>query len=140
MEIGKKLAALRNKAELSQDAVAAATGLSRAHITKLENNVNSPTVDTLAAYLKACKSSLQEFFESSIPDRYEDPVHQEMHEKLQEILISEDSAASSGIVVNINYIHSAVTSGYRQRTLSGDKSKDSGRTPARGKVRVNTAG
>lgn len=122
MEIGKRLALARDRAGMSQDALAASTGLSRTTITKMENNVSSPTLATLYAYLTACGLSLAEFFEAKIPKSYSDPVHQELHEKLQVILESGESFFN-GIKMNIDGIYALALESKRLEVTAGRTSK-----------------
>jgi transcriptional regulator with XRE-family HTH domain len=119
MDIGKKLAAVRNRVPMSQDALAAATGIQRPHIQKLEGDAHSPSINTLSALLVACGSSLAEFFESKIPDKYADPHHQELHEKLQAILEA-GGERETGIKVNIEAIFEAIQA---ERTQAARRTK-----------------
>jgi transcriptional regulator with XRE-family HTH domain len=109
MEIGKRLAQFRDRAGLTQEALAASTGLTRPHIQKLESSAHSPSVNTLEALLRACDSTLAEFFESKIPNVYADAAHAELHRKLQEILESGDKSKVECMTTAVDTFYQSLT-------------------------------
>ncbi|MBN2118532.1 MAG: helix-turn-helix transcriptional regulator [Anaerolineales bacterium] len=126
MEIGHRLKQIRNKSGHTQDSLAEATGLRRAHIQKLETNVHSPTINTLEVLLKACESTLAEFFKSEIPQCFPDG-QKDLHEKLHDIL-SAGEPWTTGITVNIEAIHKDVQIRKRkeQKKLRPSKERKAG--------------
>jgi transcriptional regulator with XRE-family HTH domain len=115
MDIGKRLALIRTKNGVSQEALSEITGISRGHITKMENDKVSPTVQTLENYLAACGSTLTELFESKTPLDYANKEHQGLHEKLQAILDA-DAEFAPGVTLTIDSIYSHVL-----KTLAGKR-------------------
>jgi len=57
MSFGASLRAAREQANISQEALAAATGLHRAHISLLERNQREPRLDTLVKLSRALHRS-----------------------------------------------------------------------------------
>src|SRR5262245_2368072 len=60
--IRKRLRDARCAAFNTAPEFAAAAHISVRHVYKIENGISSPTVETLAAWLKACDTDLAEFF------------------------------------------------------------------------------
>jgi transcriptional regulator with XRE-family HTH domain len=106
--IGQKIVALRTKKKMRQQDVASELGVSRDHISEIERGETSPTVEEFINLLKLLDSSPKEFFETKVPNIYEDPDDQELHEKLQDILDS-NTPYASGIEVNVIGLHDAMS-------------------------------
>jgi len=137
MEIGPRFKYLREKKKLSQQDVADHIGQVRQAVQRFETPGYNPTFNQIVQYLSGIGVSVAEFFESNIPEKYSDLNHQALHEKLQDILDSDDKDASDGIKVNIDYIHSALKSGYRRAGRgSAAEKKQPPRVPAPDKIRV----
>lgn len=64
MDIGKKLAAVRKKAGLSQRELASRAGLTNGTISLIEKNKTSPSIASLKRLLDAVPLSMSEFFSS----------------------------------------------------------------------------
>ena len=90
IDVGARLAEIRESAGLTQDQLAEQSGVSRKHISAIETGATNPTVDLLGALLKCCNSTLAEFFQSRLVRRYQDPDHERSHEKLQALLEAKD--------------------------------------------------
>lgn len=61
-KLGKRIAQLRQKAELTQAQLAEASGYSEDFIGLVERGVNAPSVNGLERIAKAIKVSLKELF------------------------------------------------------------------------------
>src|SRR5207245_2239930 len=68
-DLGRHIRQARMQQELTLDALAAATGLSRSYLSNLERNVNSPTIGTLRTILDALGVSLSELFRNVEQER-----------------------------------------------------------------------
>jgi putative transcriptional regulator len=97
VSIGSKLARIRNEAGLSQTDLEEKAGVSRKHISAIENDAVSPTMMVLDALIRACNSTLPDFFESRVVGRYKDSNHQQLHEALQRILEGGDKASVQAV-------------------------------------------
>ena len=64
MEIGTKLKALRLKNNLTQEELADRTELSKGFISQLENDLTTPSIDTLNDILVVLGSTMGEFFQN----------------------------------------------------------------------------
>ncbi len=62
MEIGRKIKQIRLKRGLTQEELAGRTELSKGYISQLENDLCSPSIETLGDVLNILGVSLQEFF------------------------------------------------------------------------------
>ncbi len=65
MEIGRKIKQIRLKRGLTQEELAGRTELSKGYISQLENDLCSPSIETLGDVLNILGVSLQEFFTES---------------------------------------------------------------------------
>ena len=61
-ELGKRISDMRERAGISQDALAEATGLSRPHLSKIEGGGVNPSLLTLSTIVDECGSSLTQLF------------------------------------------------------------------------------
>jgi transcriptional regulator with XRE-family HTH domain len=61
--VGTNLQRLRNRRKLTQDQLAAQTGLTQAYISGLERGGRNPTVITLHNLAAALRADINEFFE-----------------------------------------------------------------------------
>lgn len=86
MLIGDKVEKLRAKAGLNYTELSEKAGISRNALRSILKNESSPGVNRLQDIVHACGSSLAEFFNSNIPDKYPDPDHHNLHESLQQML------------------------------------------------------
>lgn len=64
MEIGKKMRALRQQKNLTQEELAERTDLSKGYISQLENNLSSPSLETFFNLLEVLGTTPKEFFEA----------------------------------------------------------------------------
>src|SRR5690554_3182276 len=62
LEIGKKIRALRLENGLTQDELASRLELTKGYISQLENNLTSPSINTLDSILEVLGTDFQEFF------------------------------------------------------------------------------
>lgn len=62
MDLGEKIKRMRNQKGLTQGELADRCELTKGYISQLENNLNSPSIATLADILVALGSNLSEFF------------------------------------------------------------------------------
>jgi transcriptional regulator with XRE-family HTH domain len=62
MDLGAKIKQMRNQKGLTQGELADRCELTKGYISQLENNLNSPSIATLADILVALGSNLSEFF------------------------------------------------------------------------------
>ena len=62
MDLGGKIKQMRNQKGLTQEELADRCELTKGYISQLENNLNSPSIATLADILVALGSNLGEFF------------------------------------------------------------------------------
>ena len=62
MDLGGKIKQMRNQKGLTQGELADRCELTKGYISQLENNLNSPSIATLADILVALGSNLSEFF------------------------------------------------------------------------------
>ncbi len=63
MEIGSKIKSLRLKKGLTQEELGERTDLTKGHISQLERDLNSPSIETLFALLEVLGTSPKEFFD-----------------------------------------------------------------------------
>jgi len=63
MQIGSKIKSLRLKKRLTQEELAERTDLTKGHISQLERNQNSPSIETLFALLEVLGTTPKEFFD-----------------------------------------------------------------------------
>ncbi len=63
MDLGGKIKQMRNQKGLTQEELADRCELTKGYISQLENNLNSPSIATLADILSALGSNLSEFFQ-----------------------------------------------------------------------------
>jgi len=75
IDIGRKLKTLRKKYRLSQDKLAERAGITKAHLSLIENKKRSVTVKTLRKILEVMNESLASFF--SEPDDDNQVVYRE---------------------------------------------------------------
>ena len=62
VDIGKKIRALRLENDLTQDELASRLELTKGYISQLENNLTSPSIQTLFAILEVLGTDIKEFF------------------------------------------------------------------------------
>lgn len=62
VNIGKKIRALRLENDLTQDELASRLELTKGYISQLENNLTSPSIQTLFQILEVLGTNIQEFF------------------------------------------------------------------------------
>lgn len=62
VDIGKKIRALRLGNGLTQDELASRLELTKGYISQLENNLTSPSIQTLFALLEVLGTNIHEFF------------------------------------------------------------------------------
>lgn len=62
MDLGEKIKRMRNQKGLTQGELADRCELTKGYISQLENNLNSPSIATLADILVALGSNLSDFF------------------------------------------------------------------------------
>ena len=88
VDIGKKIRALRLENDLTQDELASRLELTKGYISQLENNLTSPSIQTLFSILEVLGTNVQEFFggeSSDVPvvfkkdDFYEKDDHELRH-------------------------------------------------------------
>lgn len=65
MEIGNKIKRLRLKKGLTQEELAERTDLTKGHISQLERDLNSPSIETLFTLLEVLGTSPKDFFDDS---------------------------------------------------------------------------
>ncbi len=63
MDLGKKIKQMRNQKGLTQKELADRCELTKGYISQLENDLNSPSITTLADILAALGSNLADFFQ-----------------------------------------------------------------------------
>lgn len=63
MEIGKKIKSLRLKKGLTQEELGERTDLTKGHISQLERDLNSPSIETLFSILEVLGTTPKEFFD-----------------------------------------------------------------------------
>lgn len=86
MDIGKKIRALRLSNNLTQEELANRLELTKGYISQLENNLTSPSIQTLFSILEVLGSDVSEFFakpeeeERNIVFTKEDFFEKENHE------------------------------------------------------------
>ena len=61
MEIGSKIKSLRLKKGLTQEELGERTDLTKGHISQLERNLNSPSIETLFALLEVLGTTPKDF-------------------------------------------------------------------------------
>jgi len=94
MDIGRRLNLLVKQSDArTYRGFARKAKLSRPSLMAIIEDRSSPTLDTLEKILKAAGSSFSEFFKSPVVRSYHDPEHQELHEMLQELLVSGGNGA-----------------------------------------------
>ena len=69
MELGGKIRQLRNQKGLTQEELADRCELTKGYISQLENDLNSPSIATLADILSALGSNLSEFFREEAEEK-----------------------------------------------------------------------
>ncbi|OPX86303.1 MAG: HTH-type transcriptional regulator SinR [Pelotomaculum sp. PtaB.Bin104] len=69
MDIGNRIASLRDKAELTGSALAAKVGLDQSQICKIEKGVCNPSITTLRKICAALDISLADFFSEDNPEK-----------------------------------------------------------------------
>lgn len=62
LDIGKKIRALRLENDLTQDELASRLELTKGYISQLENNLTSPSINTLYSILEVLGTDIHEFF------------------------------------------------------------------------------
>ena len=65
MEIGSKIKSLRLKKGLTQEELGERTDLTKGHISQLERDLNSPSIETLFSLLEVLGTTPKEFFDES---------------------------------------------------------------------------
>lgn len=122
----------RLRGELSQEEFAALGQTSTAMIRALEAGTRQASIVTLENLIKGRGLTLAEFVGSAVLERFSDPLHQELHEKLQFVLDA-DSRRTEGIKVNIEDIYDCTlrdlrapvgTTGEGQKTPPGARPGD----------------
>ena len=63
MEIGSKIKSLRLKKGLTQEELGERTDLTKGHISQLERDLNSPSIETLFALLEVLGTTPKDFFD-----------------------------------------------------------------------------
>jgi transcriptional regulator with XRE-family HTH domain len=116
MDWKQRLIEFRGK--LSQEEFARLGKVATITVRSMERGSRPLTVPVLESLLRGIGSSLAEFFESKIPDSYPDPIHQNVHDYLQEILEAnpEHAEYAQGIILNIEAIYEKLI---RQRKAKG---------------------
>ncbi|NLK12175.1 MAG: cupin domain-containing protein [Candidatus Phytoplasma sp.] len=86
MDIGKKIRALRLGNNLTQEELANRVELTKGYISQLENNLTSPSIQTLFSILEVLGTPIYEFF-GKVEEDFE-PVHtkEDFYEKENEEL------------------------------------------------------
>lgn len=69
MEIGNKIKSLRLQCSLTQEELADRCDLTKGYISQLENDLTSPSIETLMDILAALGSSLKEFFSQDTDEK-----------------------------------------------------------------------
>ena len=69
MDLGGKIKQMRNRKNLTQEELADRCELTKGYISQLENNLNSPSIATLADILSALGSNLSEFFKEEAEEK-----------------------------------------------------------------------
>ena len=64
IDIGKKIRALRLGNDLTQEELASRLELTKGYISQLENNLTSPSIQTLFAILEVLGTAVHRFFEN----------------------------------------------------------------------------
>lgn len=116
LELGQKLADIRNEAKLKQAALAEIGGMSRQTLSAIERGRLSPHVDQLDKMLHACRWTLRRFFEAKAVDQYAKPAHGTAHRLLQELLEADAKTESSASTI-IRALHTQYYSEKRQKYL-----------------------
>ena len=114
-DLGGRLVVFRAAAGLSQKELALRSGVSKAHIQKLEAGKSNPSVLTLNLILKACGSTLGEFFNDALPPSYRKPGEWEAHLHLHNLLRLRDPSLTIGITAALKVLHEAF---HKKKTLS----------------------
>jgi transcriptional regulator with XRE-family HTH domain len=83
--IGQRIREMREVRGISQDVLAARSGVAQPHLSQLEIDTHSPNVKTLEALMSALDSTLGEFFADGVWDAKYKKYAAE-HETLQVIL------------------------------------------------------
>ncbi|MHB8124866.1 MAG: helix-turn-helix domain-containing protein [Desulfitobacteriaceae bacterium] len=81
-KLGKRIAKRRKVLNLTQDDVAAATGLSNNHISNIENNHSIPSIETLIKICETLDATPDYFLLGSLRKASEDLVS-EINEKMK---------------------------------------------------------
>ena len=69
MDLGGKIKQMRNQKGLTQEELADRCELTKGYISQLENNINSPSINTLTDILSALGSNLSEFFKEETEEK-----------------------------------------------------------------------
>jgi transcriptional regulator with XRE-family HTH domain len=69
MDIGNKIKTLRLQCSLTQEDLADRCNLTKGYISQLENNLTSPSIETLKDILAALGTSLKQFFSEEIEEK-----------------------------------------------------------------------
>ncbi len=69
MQLGEKIKQMRNQKGLTQKELADRCELTKGYISQLENDLNSPSIATLADILAALGSNLAEFFQEEAEEK-----------------------------------------------------------------------
>ena len=69
MNLGEKIKQMRLQKGLTQEELADRCELTKGYISQLENNINSPSIATLADILAALGSNLAEFFQEETEEK-----------------------------------------------------------------------
>jgi transcriptional regulator with XRE-family HTH domain len=109
MDLAGRFKHWRRVKDWKQEALSAKSGVSRKHISAIESGVSDPSFKMLEGLLRSMDVSLADFFESRIPDHYENPEHQDLHEQLQEILETGDEHQAECIKTAVRMFHTAIT-------------------------------
>ncbi len=69
MEIGSKIKELRLENGLTQEELANRVELTKGYISQLENNLTSPSIETLLDILEVLGTNISEFFSNSVDEK-----------------------------------------------------------------------
>ena len=64
MDIGSKIRDLRLENDLTQEELASRVELTKGYISQLENNLTSPSINTLLDILEVLGTNISEFFDT----------------------------------------------------------------------------
>jgi len=97
IDIGRKLNTLRKKYRLSQDQLAERAGITKAHLSLIENNKRSVTVKTLRKILGVMNENLASFFSEP-----EDEAHIVYRENSYILIPAANNTYTNKLLVPIN--------------------------------------